>query len=164
MTIARRTPVRKESPKREAQRLASGQPFTNSTVRGKRAAVRKANPKRKASEWARVYHSRARVEMVKSMTCEAFMGLCGETTDCDGPMENAHTGRGAGMGRKAGYATIIPLCRHHHREYHTRGAQTFAEVYCIDYARASHDVEDAWQREADWRASAAGLSQKEKGR
>lgn len=46
--IQRHVRVRRESPKREAQRLASDRPFATSTVRGKRQAIKKVNPDRLA--------------------------------------------------------------------------------------------------------------------
>lgn len=57
--------------------------------------------KRSASEYARVYHSRAFVTFTKRQPCYA----CGSTRGCD----VAH-GRTDGMGRKAGWETIFPLC------------------------------------------------------
>jgi len=63
--------------------------------------------KRGANEFQRVYGSKERVEWVQSLPCLA----CGK-----GPSENAHTENG-GMGRKAGYATIVPLCPEHHAAF-----------------------------------------------
>lgn len=62
------------------------------------------NRKRKAREFARAYHSKARVEFVKSLPCAA----CGVV----GYSENAHvppTGE-AGAGYRADYRFIAPLC------------------------------------------------------
>lgn len=63
--------------------------------------------KRTASAFARIYGSRERVEWVKSLPCV----VCSY-----GPSENAHTENG-GMGRKADYTTIVPLCHAHHMDY-----------------------------------------------
>lgn len=62
--------------------------------------------KRSASEFRRIYGSRKRVEAIKAMPCTV--------PNCPGgPCHNAHTENG-GMGRKAGWETIVPLCPGHH--------------------------------------------------
>lgn len=76
---------------------------------------RKSNPARRKKEFQRTYHSAARVEFVKALPCAAS----GMDDGCGGPIENAHT-RTDGMGRKAGYNTIAPLCRKHHSAYDER--------------------------------------------
>ena len=68
-------------------------------------AIRRQNRKRKASKFARAYGSAERVEFVRSLSC-AGCGYSGPL----GWIDNAHTTSG-GRGRKADYATIIPLCR-----------------------------------------------------
>ena len=88
--------------------------------------VKRVNKKRKASEFARCYHSKERVEWVKSMRCIL------RTPFCTGPSENAHT-VGGGAGRKADYATIIPLCNAHHRDLHTLGIRSFVRTYMDGY-------------------------------
>lgn len=67
--------------------------------------------KRSASDFARVYGSKARVEFVKSLPCVA----CNAT-----PSDNAHIKSG-GMGRKADYTDIVPLCSKCHTLQHQRG-------------------------------------------
>ena len=71
--------------------------------------------KRSASEFARIYGSRERVEWVKTLPCAvASCGLsCGP---CDGEIHNAHTVSG-GKGRKADAATVAPLCAKHHAAF-----------------------------------------------
>lgn len=69
---------------------------------------------RTPSEFARIYGSKKRVAMVKGMACCARY-LVGPTCS-RGPSENAHTETG-GMGYKAGYETIVPLCATHHDCY-----------------------------------------------
>lgn len=79
--------------------------------------IRRRNPKRQRSEFARCYHSRERVRFVKSLGCvvctmlSPFFGLA-----TAGKCHNAHTETG-GMGRKADYTTIVPLCPVHHKRY-----------------------------------------------
>ena len=73
--------------------------------------------KRKPSEFARIYGSKARVEWVKSLPCCVcrLRGLL-EKNQHAGESYNAHTENG-GMGYKAGYETIAPLCARHHMQF-----------------------------------------------
>lgn len=64
--------------------------------------VRPVNRKRRKSEFARCYHSKARVEWVKSLPCV----FCAHR----GCSENAHVWGRSGMGRKGPYTEIVPLC------------------------------------------------------
>ena len=83
--------------------------------RGQRIA--RVNRKRKASEFARCYHSRERVRFVKGLGCLICVAVGAEAYVASvGRCDNAHT-ETDGMGRKAGYDTIVPLCREHHRRY-----------------------------------------------
>ena len=75
--------------------------------------------KRSAAERERIYGPKGRVEWVKSLPCL----ICQRT-----PSENAHTENG-GMGRKADYTTIVPLCAAHHRELHQHGQESFEEQH-----------------------------------
>lgn len=81
--IARRTPLRPGAPPKRSGRI-----------------TRKP---RSASEYARIYGSRARVRFVTRLPCFAC-GYAGEY-----PRQNAHT-QVDGMSRKAHYTTILPLC------------------------------------------------------
>src|SRR5262245_28164971 len=85
----------------------------------RRTPMRKTNPKRRQSEFARCYHSKARVDFVKGLRC-LLSSLAGNLSPCEGPTENAHT-QTEGMGRKASYASIVPLCQKHHRAYDGHG-------------------------------------------
>lgn len=76
----------------------------------KRTGRIKAKAKSSA-EFARIYGSEARIEFVKALPCIA----CGK-----GPCENAHI-RSGGMGRKADYRDIVPLCESCHRLQHQKG-------------------------------------------
>lgn len=67
--------------------------------------------KRSASDFARVYGSKARVAWVAAQPCV----VCGR-----GPCENAHITSG-GVGRKADFTQIVPLCPSCHRTQHARG-------------------------------------------
>lgn len=74
----------------------------------KRSRLRVVNQKRKASELLRCYGPPKRRAWIKSLPCE-HCGLVGQS-------QNAHVVTG-GMGRKAGYEMIVPLCVWCHRAY-----------------------------------------------
>lgn len=73
-----------------------------SRPRARKPIRRKA---RRPSEFARIYGSRKRVRVVKSLPC----AICGKEPTKDRPSENHHVKNG-GMGRKAGWEWIVPLC------------------------------------------------------
>lgn len=84
--------------------------------------------KRSASEFRRIYGSRQRVEAIKAMRCTV--------PHCPhGPCHNAHT-EGGGMGRKAGWETIVPLCPTHHFTLDSGlgSVRLFDEVHQTDIA------------------------------
>ena len=98
------------------------------------------NPKRRQSEFARTYHSKARVAWVKAQPCV----VCGNT-----PSENAHVDNG-GAGRKAGYQHIVPLCATHHRQQHANGWASLGWAwddlrYRVEYAEY---INAEWERYA----------------
>ncbi len=104
----------------------------------KRVPIKKR--KRRASEFARIYGSKARVEWVKSQPCWIT------TPICSGEIHNHHTKNG-GRGRKADAKTIVPLCEFHHRKLHDLGRRAFEELYG-DYADldwAAENTERRWQ-------------------
>lgn len=68
------------------------------------------NRKRKASSFARCYGSKERVAFVKRLPCM----WCGDAAP-DRLRDNAHSVKG--RGQKAGYETIVPLCREDHGAY-----------------------------------------------
>jgi hypothetical protein len=143
--LKRSTPPRKMSPKTEAKRKSAGEKFIGSTIAGPRKQVKRRNAKRKASEFARCYGSRARVQFVKALPCcycNALSTLLGDVTK--GRCDNAHTENG-GMGRKAGYATIVPLCRNHHKRFDEHREPFDAATIRKAVQRYAAVVEDAWQ-------------------
>src|SRR5688500_2875319 len=83
--------------------------------RGKR--VKPVNRKRRQAEFARCYHSKERVTWVKALPCGwcRLRGLVRVSV----PSDNAHVVTD-GMGRKANYDAIAPLCRRHHQQYDGR--------------------------------------------
>ena len=101
-----------------------------------RKPIKKVNTVRKAREFARAYHSRARVLFVQNIGC----AVCGQ-----GPCHNAHTKSKSGMGRKGDYNTIAALCASCHVKYDT-GSSTPFQVLMIE--RDPQEIEAAWQQVA----------------
>jgi hypothetical protein len=101
----KKTPLRS----RKAPLRSSGPPE-------RRTRVKAVNRKRRVSEFARCFHSKARVAFVKTLPCanDAKWALC------MGPIENAHIETG-GTGYRADYTSIIPLCKQHHWRSHAHG-------------------------------------------
>lgn len=90
--------------------------------------------KRKPSEFARIYGSKERVAWVTSQPCIAC-----HRTACDG-----HHITVKGMGIKADYDQIIPLCRSHHSAIHAHGSKTFAALVGVDLEACAADTERRW--------------------
>lgn len=112
------------------------------------SGIAKKNAKRRQSEFQRTYHSKARVAFVKGLPCV----VCGIS-----PCDNAHI-EGGGMGRKADYDKIVPLCRvpadhpfgpgysrGHHSRFHDVGVKTFAADYRLDLPALAAETERKWQ-------------------
>ena len=91
--------------------------------------------KRSASEYARIYGSKERVEWVKSSPSVAS-GLR--------PCVNAHTVNG-GTGRKADACWIVPLTDAEHRELHRIGKESFNAQYGVDLDTCAMRTEKLWQ-------------------
>ena len=98
----------------------------------RRTALKAQNRKRHAKEWTRAYHSPARVRWVAAQPC----AVCGMT-----PSENAHI-RTGGMGRKADYCFIVPMCSRAHRDLHRVGSSAFAG---LDLPALARQTEARWQ-------------------
>jgi hypothetical protein len=113
-------------------------PRSSGASRGmKRSRLRPKNVKRRKSEFQRAYGSEARVEFVKSLPC--IVGCCLGLI----PVENAHIETG-GMGRKADYTLIVPLCTAHHKMAHDHGHERLAQRYGIDLKAAAAETECRW--------------------
>lgn len=106
-----------------------------------RKAIRAVNSQRRAATFARCFHSAERVAWVRSLLC------CVGTRYCEGPTENAHT-VGGGAGRRAGYETIIPLCRWHHRALHHIGTKSFERDYNLDLSALAAAIDSRWKLES----------------
>ena len=95
--------------------------------------VKARNAQRHAKEWARAYHSPARVRWVAAQPCV----VCGMT-----PSENAHIQTG-GMGRKANYQYIVPMCSTAHRNFHQHGRE-FGDSRSLDLPALARLTEQRW--------------------
>lgn len=94
--------------------------------------------KRSASEFRRIYGSRARVAYVKTLPCFSCWSF--------GEIQNAHVNSG-GMGRKANAAEIIPLCSKCHALQHANGWEALGELREPEYrAHLASVVEGGWER------------------
>lgn len=103
-----------------------------------RKPIPKQNKKRADANYARAYHSEARVKWVQQLLCM----ICRRS-----PCENAHTVTG-GMGRKSGYANVIPLCPPCHRAIHAgelrlsadlkRAAASYVNTLWLDYSKGKN--------------------------
>jgi hypothetical protein len=108
----------------------------------RKSPIKKRNPERQKKEKARSYGSLARVNWVKRHPC------C--VPGCENQnVENAHIKSG-GMGRKADYHWIVPLCFEHHRggddSIHELGsAELFDKVHDISLEYIAARLEREWQ-------------------
>lgn len=109
---------------------------------------RKRNPKRQVSAFRHAYFSKTRVRLVGSLPCSA----CGDT-DPRIPRENAHTE--PGMGRKAHYTTIVPLCHRCHHKQHQSGWSGIG-MTAESRRRAADLTQTAWRDHLDGMALAWG--------
>lgn len=94
------------------------------------------NPKRQASNFARAYHSHARVLFVRGLRCAA----CSHRGSV-----NAHLLGNDGMGRKASYDTIGPLCATCHAMYDEHRAEFVNRFPYFDAKAIANDTEQAFR-------------------
>jgi hypothetical protein len=119
-----------------------------SQAQGKRAGIRRkkikaVNPSRREKSFARCYGSRARVAWVKSQPC-AWCVLRG-LVRISRPSDNAHSEGGGGMGRKADYTTVLPMCRRHHEQYDQHRAPFDRPIPRAAIKILAERTEAAWQ-------------------
>jgi hypothetical protein len=81
----------------------------------RRKKLKAVNPARRAKEFARTYGSKERCQWIAEQPC-AWCVLRG-LVRISRPSDNAHSEGGGGMGMKADYTTVVPLCRRHHEQY-----------------------------------------------
>ena len=100
--------------------------------------VKRKNVKRSTKAWKAAFHSAERVQFVASMGCEVA-----RDGGCLGAVQNHHTKNG-GMGLKASYTTIIPLCAAHHAQIHQIGKVRFMQCHALNLSEAARQTELAW--------------------
>lgn len=92
---------------------------------------------RSKKDFERIYGGKERVAWIASKPCV----VCGVTAR----VENAHVKSG-GMGRKAGYQYIVPLCWEHHRGLHQNVHKTFEATYALNLAVLAAMYQAEWER------------------
>lgn len=127
-------PVPKPTPKAKKPR--------KSIPRGKPPKAKKRpkarNVERQKRNFAFSYHSKERVEWVKTLPC------CVASSVCGGEVDNAHTESGKSMGKKGPYQSIAPLCRWHHRRYDLRYGPFELTEKRTAISRAAANTQQAW--------------------
>ena len=98
--------------------------------------VKARNPTRRAAEFARCYHSAARVLWVQALP---------SVVSGAGPCQNVHT-RGDGAGRKADYPWIVPLTDAEHRTLHKIGKASFEAAHRIDLDHEAAVTDARWEQ------------------
>lgn len=99
-----------------------------------------ARGKKFDEKWRHHYCSEDRVEWVKNLPCIACQRLT------NGESVNAHIEPG-GMGTKAHYTKIVPLCDGHHKELDEGdGREAFEQKYGFDLDIFAEAVEILWLR------------------
>lgn len=148
--LLRKTRLRSVSEKKAAQvKRQQSSRSTGIRQRKKKAAA----PKRTKEEFNRIYGSKERVEFVKALgcvVCTALHPLFGVATA--GRCQNCHTENG-GMGRKASYLTIVPMCSNHHRMYDQHQHPLDQAEIRAAIKEAAPDVERCWQAELSRRSA-----------
>ena len=102
----------------------------------RKTPVRARNPKRKAAEFARCYHSEARVLWIQALP---------SVVSGAGPCQNVHT-RGDGAGRKAGYQWIVPLTDAEHKALHRIGKASFEDAHHTDLDHEAAITDARWEQ------------------
>jgi hypothetical protein len=101
----------------------------------RKSRIPRVNRQRKSKNWTRAYGSVERVLFVRSLPCV----MCGAV-----PSENAHIETG-GMGRKADYTKIVPLCKSGHDAFHVYGRDYFKHRSYLDLEAAAAETEARWR-------------------
>lgn len=110
--------------------------------KGGRTAVKKVNRKRKASRFVKHYGSKARVEWVKALGCEAHVILPNAPLGFSHRIDNAHAWKDGGV--KGPPESIVPLCRACHMAYDEYLAPFDTEDAREKVKAHAADVERRW--------------------
>ena len=97
--------------------------------------IKPRNAKRRTSEFARCYRSKSYLRHLHAMPCYA----CGKHGETDA----AH-GETGGIGFKAGWETLLPLCRRCHTKQHQSGWLSIGMTE-ESRARAARMVQDTYE-------------------
>lgn len=112
--------------------------------------------KRTKAEYERIYHSEARVQFVKRLPCVG----CGRVL-IPKLMDNAHIEPG-GVGRKADYDKIVPLCNKFaptyscHGYFHSTGRAFVEKLYGINLEELAEETQRAWLQFSCGESQSAG--------
>lgn len=122
-------------------------PKPKRTPRKAPSRPRARNASRKKREFARCYHSEARVKFVKSLPCLVSLDF----GTPDHPIDNVHI-EGDGAGRKAHYTLIVPLKHRLHVELHNTTREAFNLKYGLcdeDWTTCAADTQRRWEKHAE---------------
>lgn len=115
--------------------MKRSKPLARTSRLARGARIKAVNRKRRQTEFARCYGSRARVAFVKGLPCiVCFMS----------PSDNAHTVTD-GMGRKAAYTAIVPLCRRCHQDYDQHRGDLAGPTMRRTIQNMAPKIEQLWQ-------------------
>jgi hypothetical protein len=109
----------------------------------RRKKLKAVNPARRAKEFARTYGSKERCQWIAEQPC-AWCVLRG-LVRISRPSDNAHSEGGGGMGRKADYTTVLPMCRRHHEQYDQHRAPFDRPIPRAAIKILAERTEAAWQ-------------------
>lgn len=126
----RRSGIRRKTP------LKAAKPVTGTPVAPKPRKPLRAKP-RKASERERIYGPKGFQDWLHKLPCVC----CGHR----GSIHAHHTENG-GMGRKADWTTLVPVCAAHHRMIHDIGQKRVAAMYGRVWEIEAGRVQEAWER------------------
>lgn len=144
-----RKPIQRSPLKTSVQRKFKG------SATKQRTPVKRVNRARKDREFARCYHSVGRVTWIKNQPCVwcRLRGLLAKNQHA-GECHNAHMMTG-GMGRKADYIAIVPLCARHHQQYdeHAKPFNTISARLVVSLFM--HGIQLAWLASPEYAAWSA---------
>ena len=101
----------------------------------RKTRIRPRNSAKQSGEFKRVYHSKQRQTFVAWLPCVGCRSV-----PCHG-----HHIETDGMGRKAGYALVIPLCPSCHRWVHDHSRAEYEARFSVDFAAWAMETEARWQ-------------------
>ena len=135
----------KRSPLTRKRPLKAANPAAKGTVAPKHGKAHRSplRPKpRKQSERERIYGPTGFLDWLHKLPCL----VCGHRGD----IHAHHTPHpSSGMGRRADWVALVPICSAHHRMIHDIGQKRVAAMAGLDWARAAARVQAAWEAAND---------------